>query len=524
MATISRDTVSAQQAAAQEQQRESHPEAQSSQYKAEKRDGFNCEFVLTPPEHFLQFECPVCLQIIRDPYQFTCCGYSFCHTCAEHIKVKHKPCPTCNAEKISEFPDKRLKRFLYALHVRCSYKGDGCEWIGELGQLEVHLNKDPLLEHQLSGCQFTPICCTYCKEKVQRQHIQVHKTKHCTKRPFNCEYCLNYNSHLDNVVHDHWPVCGSYPYPCPNECGLFPQRQNVDSHVSNECPLETISCEFQHVGCEVKLLRKDMPQHTKENLLAHVSLVAASNANVSSENKALKAQIEENRGSLDKLQDEVTTMTIGNQALKSENAKLAETCQSLQTTVQKVHAECDQIKTENQNLKDEYAQTKQKLTTLKMLMALVPGTSIPQGPPVLTMPDFEQHRKDGDHWYSPPVYTHHKGYKICLKVRTNGSTNGEYVSVGVHFMRGEFDEFLKWPFRGLISFCLMDQLNGDTHKTITVPYDDKVDDKYCSRVMCGTIADGGRGTYKFVAHSDLKPTYLRNDSLVFQIYKVELLN
>ncbi len=37
--------------------------------------GFDCEF-LDPPPDILQTECPVCLQIIREPHQVTCCGKS----------------------------------------------------------------------------------------------------------------------------------------------------------------------------------------------------------------------------------------------------------------------------------------------------------------------------------------------------------------------------------------------------------------------------------------------------------------
>ena len=147
-------SVPAHQPAAQEQQRQPQPGAQPD--KAENRGGFECEFVERPPE-VLQSECPVCLQIIRDPYQVTCCGYSFCRLCIERIKADNKPCPTCNENGFSDFPNKGLKRSLYAFKVRCSHQKDGCEWTGELGQLDVHLNKDPPPEKQLDGCQFTEI-------------------------------------------------------------------------------------------------------------------------------------------------------------------------------------------------------------------------------------------------------------------------------------------------------------------------------------------------------------------------------
>ena len=526
-----------QQPAAQEQQRQPQPGSQPD--KVENRGGFDCEFVERPPEHLLQSECPVCLHIIRDPYQVTCCGYSFCRSCIERIKADNKPCPTCNVKGFSEYPNKGLKRSLYALQVRCSHQKDGCEWTGELDRLDVHLNKDPPPKKQLDGCQFGEIDCLYCEEKKQRQYIQVHQDEHCVKRPFSCEYCHDYESNFDDVIHNHWPVCGFHPVRCPNECGWFPQRQNLDSHVADECPLTSLSCDFVHVGCGVKLPCKDMPEHLRENLLTHTSLLAVSHAKLMDKNHSLTAKN-------DSLQESHTTLSVSHAGLQADCNELKIENQSLKTRVtenqaklqaenvarfDKLQADCNQLKTKNQTLKEENTKLKQELTVLsqemktKMSVEAVPRTSIPLGPPVLTMTGFKQHKKDGDHWCSPPVYTHHHGYKLCLSVFANGQgpAEGTHVSVYVHFMKGDFNDSLKWPFRGVISFRLLDQLKGVDHKTLSLIYDDTVEDKRCTRGAAeGEITIAGWGYFKAIAHNILKPEYLRNDTLLFQIHKVEL--
>ena len=146
------------------------------------------------------------------------------------------------------------------------------------------------------------------------------------------------------------------------------------------------------------------------------------------------------------------------------------------------------------------------------------------GLPILTMTDFKQYKANNTYWWSPPVYTHHQGYKICLRVDANGWSigKGTHVSVHVCFMRGEFDDSLKWPFRGVISFHLLDQVNGKDHKTNTLTYDDKTPNTSCTRVTEGERSDDGWGKPKFIAHTELEPKYLRNDTLLFQIHKVEL--
>ena len=102
--------------------------------------GYDCKFVEQPPSAF-ETECPICHLLLRDPYQATCCGTSFCHLCILQVKADDKSCPICRQHKFEVFQDKRLKRSLNQLRVLCTYSKDGCKWRGELGDLDHHLNK-----------------------------------------------------------------------------------------------------------------------------------------------------------------------------------------------------------------------------------------------------------------------------------------------------------------------------------------------------------------------------------------------
>ena len=319
-----------------------HQNGAGEQNPDKKSGGFACEIVDPPPEHLLQTECPVCLLTIREPHQVTCCGYSFCHSCIQQIKDKNKPCPTCKKEGFSDFPDMRLKRALYALKVHCSHLKDGCEWMGELGQLDAHLSEDPEPEKQLSRCQFVDIDCLYkCGDRLQRCYIQKHQTELCTKRPFSCEHCHNYESNYDDVIHNHWPVCGSFPLCCPNQCGSFPQRQNIENHIDKECPLTTISCVFHYAGCIVKLPRKDLPEHLKENFLTHISLLATSHAKHQTK---YQAEIAKQKDEISKPQAEYKA------EIAKQQAKLTEH-----------HEKIPNIKQRSQNRRTIYQNRKLKL-------------------------------------------------------------------------------------------------------------------------------------------------------------------
>ena len=188
--------------------------------------GFECEFVEAPAD-YLQSECPICLHIFREPYQVTCCGKSFCRQCIERVKRNNKPCPCCNKYDFNDFPNKGLQQPLYGFKVYCVNKGKGCEWEGELGQLDNHLNLNPSNTDQLKGCNFAEIKCDYCSILLLRCELLCHRNTLCVKRPFSCKHCDDYLSTYEDVVNNHWPMCGCYPVQCPNECGAIPQRKNT---------------------------------------------------------------------------------------------------------------------------------------------------------------------------------------------------------------------------------------------------------------------------------------------------------
>ena len=142
--------------------------------------GFECEFVERPPRAF-QVECPICLLILREPYQVTCCGKSFCGECIQQVKDGYQVCPTCNNPDFNLFHNLGLEQSLYNFRVYCTHKSKGCEWTGELRELDNHVNTDPPADKALEGCPFTVISCPLshagCEVKVSRKDMSSHFTE-----------------------------------------------------------------------------------------------------------------------------------------------------------------------------------------------------------------------------------------------------------------------------------------------------------------------------------------------------------
>ena len=487
-----------------------------------KRAGYECEFVEPPQEQF-QSECPICLQILREPYIVDCCGYSFCAACIERVGEDGKPCPHCNQPGYTTLINKGLKRALSEFRVYCSHHG--CGWIGELGKLDDHLNSDPQPERRLDGCQFTVIECLHCKEGIRRDEIAGHQLERCPQRPYTCEYCAEYKSTFDDVAHSHWPECKCFLLPCPNNCtpsesGI--ELQHLAKHVKEECPLTVVQCELHHAGCEVMLPRKDMEDHMKENLIAHISLLAAENHNLS---KRL-LQKEEQIMVLTRVTQELTELKQElTQKVAFQSQELIRTHQELTQRVTFQSQELSRAKadlTETQRQAIGRLQTQQQCdlrelrTNVEMRRDIAPVT--------IKMAGFDELKKKGTTWLSCPFYTGMGGYKMCLRVDANGNGTGKgtHVSVFTCLMRGEFDSHLKWPFRGTVTIQLVNQLEDKEHLTETT-------DGCAARVT-----DGGRslhiwGKHKFILHTKLglnvtnKCQYLKDDCLIFRIVSDELI-
>jgi len=272
--------------------------------------GYDCEFVEPPPSAF-QVECPVCLLKLRNPCQVSCCGNNFCEPCIK--RISSQKCPTCKTA-FTTFLNKGLKRSLNQLQVHCTYHNDtGCKWKGELGQLEQHLNLNPNPQKRHVGCEFVKLECRHdCGEHPLRCLIRKHENEDCRKRPFCCKYCKKYKSTFEDVETNHWPECRYYPVPCPNNCAAIEiERQNLQQHISEECLLTVVNCDFHYAGCEVQVHRKDIPSHLAENVGSHLRLI-------STQNQMLVKQIAQNETLIERLTKDQQQSHVNQRQLRDE--------------------------------------------------------------------------------------------------------------------------------------------------------------------------------------------------------------
>ena len=227
----------------------------------------------------------------REPHLTVCCGQHFCESCLKNWFKKQgkKSCPHCREEKdFTHVPNKERKREINELKIHCTHRGEGCQWIGELGNLRTHLGPE-------GGCGYVEVkcpndCLISGKEKgwwnlggttvhIKRKDLPEHLNNKCPLRSYRCEHCGYRNcfknitgKYYDNTRSSHYDKCPEYPLKCPNVCGAKAIKRKVMSAHRDKCPLEPMECPFMEVGCETNLVRRDFDDHMTTQTQQHLLL------------------------------------------------------------------------------------------------------------------------------------------------------------------------------------------------------------------------------------------------------------
>ena len=495
--------------------------------------GYKCEFLDSVPDDLY---CKKCTLVARKLTITDCCGESFCKACIASIQDNEEPCLECGAAEFTTFEHIKSQKRINNLQVYCSMKERGCGWSGTLQQLDTHL--DP---HQ-DNCQYVDTKCPLnCLKTIPKNNLDDHLAQHCVKRAYVCRHC-SFEATYEEVVDTHLPQCKYVPLDCPNRCGATFERDFLEDHMKM-CRLEEVECELRSVGCGGRFLREDQEEHARQNSQKHLTLTASLAVETKEqlqqklleldqrhkeEEEKLKKKIEEDEKKLGE-QEETSQeqeerceehekkireleKKLGNQEKKlgEQEKKLGEQEKKLGEHNKTSRLEKRfkvELERELQELKKTFQEFEQKISTTIYLHRR------------FEMRNFsaEKEKDISSDWKSPAMYTHVGGYKFCIGVDANGYNDGHGRSIYVDLwaLPGEFDDQLKWPARAKFTIELISQRGRPTLR--------------CNRQVLWNkfayseqIESFDRLEYGFLDHSRLS-SYLKQDSLVFNVYDVKLL-
>ena len=342
------------------------------------------------------------------------------------------------------------------------------------------------MESHLKVCLLQLVKCSLsCEKELQRQDLKDHVDTECPRRKVDCQYCHITGEH-QFIEGEHKEQCPKFPLLCPNKCevGSVP-REDMEAH-KKECPYEMIDCSYRNVGCEERMIRKDLDKHKSDYMEDHLSLTESKLADATSQLSVAVKQIN-------------TLMVLVHHIASNPSSKTKDKTSIISTA---------------------------KYSVKLNAMAEMGKCGDQVCPVVLNVTEFSKKATQLQIEFTASFYSHNKGYKMCLCVYPagHGSGKGTHLSVATYLMEGPHDDELTWPLRKRFEVKLLNQISDCEHHSETVTYDDYTPDEYASKTK-RKRAKVGWGNSQFISNENLHkvtPTcqYLKDDCIFLQVSKL----
>ena len=207
--------------------------------------GYDLEFIDDIPTKFI---CIICSKVQRDPHLASCCGQHFCESCVKQWLQKAgnspRPCPHCGVVDWQSTLNKEKMREIKEFQIRCKNSANGCDWVGELGELENHLNSI------YSGCGYVKVKCSLTAYSTS--HTSAHTSLFPSLNPYYSSSHSSSHTHisyasLTPTSTTTKPTLGSQSegtcFQNPVTCGKEMERRFLFIH-RMECKYRQYKCEY----------------------------------------------------------------------------------------------------------------------------------------------------------------------------------------------------------------------------------------------------------------------------------------
>ena len=524
--------------------------------------GYQVNFVEQPPKE-IEVECSICFNVLFEPKLATCCGHSFCAACIDPIKSGGKPCPLCS-QQIELVDDKRLERTLNGLTVYCPHEEKGCEWTGELRELNNHLNKQPTTDNLLKGCQYQEILCEVCQShRCERQHMENHISNECSEREIECEYhsvgCvfkgpqLELGQHMSESINIHLSLLAKFvqgglsknlqkyrQLKCITRCWLLVLSflVAVDAYLyltlNSEPAISLPNCsqslqeeqlssryvkKIDVIGLDEQIQKLNhAAAQMKTDIKSFGGQILQLNNGIAQIRTDLKAKVDELKLAIGKITQDI-------EWVKSGMNNMEQTLTDIQWKQDKQKPNGAQESCTRGSQSNTASEEIQQIRS--EVQYLGEQVDFPVLPLDLNLAHLRERKLSKSRWLSMPFYTHQGGYKMRLVVHPNGvkSGAGTHISVALHLMNGRYDDHLDWPPNIVLKVTLFNQLSteNDHHiiKSFTFSQYHQ-DSTVINKVWRDTMARNGIQIVQFVSHHVAfthtdSYSYLEHNSLYFRV-------
>lgn len=462
------------------------------------------------------FECAICLFVLNKPIQTTC-GHRFCNGCITKVVKDGRPnCPidNMNLPEDAMFPDNYAKREIMNLRVRCRRNKDcDCPWEGKLMELNNHLKE----------CKFRPRDCpNKCGKQLLQKDMDNHLKESCSKRIATCEDCEI--KVVFAKLQEHQEIkCKRRPVRCPNGCGKYIPREELEQHIEGECSASVLQCAMVEYDCAFKGSAEQLRKHWSSIANHHITKLVKENQALRGELRKVQEELEKRA----KSEDEKLDLYNGHAPDAGLIERFEEHFRMLDAKLARCFTNIESCQSNAVQLRADLNHEMQKLTAkVNQHDAAINDLSsqIWNGKFIWKINNFEKKFREARSGeipviHSQPFYTGIPGYRMCLRVNLNGIDSGAqtHLSMFVHLMQGTFDDILPWPFPGSLVLMVLDQDVHGEPKNIRETLAARPNLQAFNRPK-STRNQKGYGYVEMIPHQILRTNrYLQNDSIFVRV-------
>ncbi|KAM9994800.1 hypothetical protein ACTFIY_000996 [Dictyostelium cf. discoideum] len=227
-----------------------------------------------------KYSCPICFEYFYKKSVYQCrSGHYACKECWEKSLENKKECMLCRS-KVKSFED--LSRCLvieqnfgekeccciYSFNL--DYFIDGANQENEkrklikdeeMGCKEI-INVDQLDTHT-RNCKFKFVECSHngCNRILRSNSLKEHENI-CVFKLVLCGYCGG--GTILKELENHYDKCSKFPFFCPQGCSIIIERDQIKSHIDNDCNDSIIQCKYYEYGCKVEMKRPELQNHLEK--------------------------------------------------------------------------------------------------------------------------------------------------------------------------------------------------------------------------------------------------------------------
>ena len=300
------------------------------------------------------------------------------------------------------------------------------------------------------------------------------------------------------TLEDHTASCQFALVPCPNKCAedegtgeLLLITKHLDQHLKTKCPNRAHKCSHCGKKGTFASITEDHDKVCEKKIVTCPN--KGSGCSLSAEHGIVEEHVRKDCGHTE-VACVYESLGCGVKMLRKDR---------------EIHEKEDREKHLDLSLATVRMLSEQVKTLTEQNKSLSEGDAV-----IMKLPGYANKKEKNEEFLFPPFYTHPGGYKMRVSVCANGYENGKgaHVSVITEVLKGSYDNQVRWPFHGTVTFELLNQLGDDNHhKVVNIV------------LVKDNMKVGSKGRFKFLPHSSLghnpatNTQYLLNDTLYFRV-------